>query len=102
MEETKSQECSEKIKEYESLSKKVCRLHLYDTFRVILCMAAIIACIKPALFTYSDKKRAATLGTVAGVGILNVGVKHRLNKKKQKIDEQKTQLLKEYFQLSKA
>jgi len=102
MEEMKSQKLSEKFEEYKCLSNKICRVHLYDTLKFLACIGVIGACCEIALFSNSNKVRSTALATAACVGLSNAGLGHLLNKKKQKLSEQRTQVLKEYAQLSKA
>ena len=102
MEKTKSQTNSEKIKEYERLSKKICKVHLYDTLRFLVCASAVWAFGEHAIFTHSSQARKLH-GTMAVVsGLICVGTGHLLNKKKQKLAEQEIQIRKQLNQCSKA
>ncbi|MBO7483625.1 MAG: hypothetical protein J6T55_00675 [Alphaproteobacteria bacterium] len=99
MEETESQK--RKIEEYKSLTKKIRRVYLYDTLKTIMCMGALFGCGELALFTHSNNVRKTALATAVCAGLASVGTKRLLDKKSQKLTEQRTQVLKEYAQLSK-
>ena len=102
MEEIKSQENDDRLNEIHHLTKQICKIHLYDTLKTIACMSALLGCGEVALFNNSTHVRKTALATAVCVGLSSVGVGRLLDKKVQKLDEQRTQVLKEYVQLSKA
>ena len=102
MEENKSQESVEKVNEVRHLTKKICKVHLYDTLKYVACVGAIGACAEIALLTNSSQTRKIALGGAVSAGVIHISSGKMLNKKKQKLLEQRAQILKQLNQYSKA
>ena len=100
MEETKSQKSY--VDEVEHLTKRICKVHLYDTLKFVVCVGAIGACAEIALLTHSTQTRKIALVGAVSTGVVHISAGKMLNKKKQKLREKRTQLLKHRNQYSKA
>ena len=98
MEENKFQTNAEEIKEMEHLSKKICKTALHDCIGYVACMCVIGICGEVFLLNNSPKAKSVAATMAVGAGFASVGMGKIFNKKKQKLMDQKNQVLKRLAQ----